>query len=162
MASQSGIPCRSECGWPDMQSRHVTRHTPCVVLARRRGPLVLRSTANDIGHVDESELLARPRTGDDDAFAAIFREHYPVLVVSATRLLAERALAEDIVQDVMLALWRRRDLLGLAGPRRASLQQAPRNRALHRLRQARTATRREGFVRGPTESPPADAHVVSV
>src|SRR5258707_1659588 len=97
-----------------MQSRHVTRHTPCVVSARRRGPLVLRSTANDIGHVDESELLARLRTGDDDAFAAIFREHYPVLVVSATRLLAERALAEEIVQDVMLELWRRRDSLVLA------------------------------------------------
>ncbi len=112
--------------------------------------------------MDESELLARLRTGDDDAFAAIFREHYPVLVVSATRLLAERALAEEIVQDVMLELWRRRDSLVLAGPLRAYLQQATRNRALNRLRQARTAQRGEVYVRGPTESPPADARVVSV
>lgn len=144
-----------------MQSRHVTGLTPCVVSARRCGPLVLRSAANDIRHVDESELLARLRTGDDDAFAAIFREHYPVLVVSATRLLAERALAEEIVQDVMLELWRRRESLVLSGPLRAYLQQAARNRALNRLRQARTAQRGEIYVRGPTESPPADADVVS-
>ena len=64
--------------------------------------LVLRDAANDIRHVDEPELLARLRTGDEDAFAALFREHYPMLVVSATRLLGERAYAEEIAQDVML------------------------------------------------------------
>lgn len=107
--------------------------------------------------VDESELLTRLRGGDDDAYSAIFREHYPGLVVAATRLLGERALAEEIVQDVMLELWRRRTSLLLTGPVRAYLLSATRNRSLNRLRQARTAQRGEVYVRGPSESPAADA-----
>ena len=40
--------------------------------------------------VDESELLARLREGDEDAYASIFREHYSWLVVlSASRLLGD-------------------------------------------------------------------------
>ena len=111
--------------------------------------------------MEEAELLARLRQGDDDAYAAIFREHYPGLVVTATRLLNERMLAEEIVQDVMLELWRRRESLVLTGPVRAYLQQATRNRSLNRLRQAKTAKRGEVYVRGPSESPMADAEAVS-
>ena len=116
---------------------------------------------NDTTHVDEPELLSRLRDGDDDAFSTIFREHYPGLVVSATRLLGERALAEEVAQDVMLELWRRRAALTLSGPIRAYLQSAVRNRALNRLRQARTAQRGEIYVRGPSASPAADSHAVS-
>src|SRR4051794_19234518 len=95
------------------------------------------SVTNDISHVDESELLSRLREGNDEAYSTIFREHYPGLVVSATRLLGERASGEEIAQDVMLELWRRRSTLTLTGPVRAYLQSAARNRALNRLRQAR-------------------------
>ncbi len=111
--------------------------------------------------MDEPELLAQLRGGSEEAFAALFREHYPLLVVSATRLLRERAQAEEIAQDVMLELWRRREVLVLSGPVRAYLQQATRNRALNRIRQERTAQRGEVYVRGPSESPAADAETIS-
>ena len=111
--------------------------------------------------MDESELLTRLRDGNEGAFDAIFREHYPGLVVVATRLLGERSLAEEIAQDVLLELWRRREMLVLTGPVRAYLQQATRNRALNRLRQARTAQRGETYVRGPGESPPTDSRARS-
>ncbi|MEP6733644.1 MAG: RNA polymerase sigma-70 factor [bacterium] len=111
--------------------------------------------------MDESELLSRLRAGDEVAYSTIFRDQYPGLVVNATRLLGERALAEEIAQDVMLELWRRRASLVLTGPIRAYLQQATRNRALNRLRQGRTAQRGEVYVRGPSESPAADALAVS-
>jgi RNA polymerase sigma-70 factor (ECF subfamily) len=107
--------------------------------------------------VDESELLARLRLGDDEAFAAIFRSHYAGLVVATSRLLGEQATAEEIVQEVMLELWRRRAELVLSGPLRAYLYQATRNRALNYLRHARTARRSEPFVRPPTNAPSADA-----
>ena len=127
----------------------------------RRYIIHRRSSTNDIHHVDESELLSRLRHGDEDAYSSIFREHYPGLVVSATRLLGERALGEEVAQDVMLELWRRRESLVLTGPLRAYLQQATRNRALNRLRQGRTAQRGEVFVRGPSASPAADADAIS-
>lgn len=111
--------------------------------------------------MDESELLSRLRDGDDDAYSTIFREHYPGIVVSAARLLGERALAEEIAQDVMLELWRRRESLTLTGPVRAYLHSAARNRALNRLRQARTAQRGEVYVKGPSESPASDSGVIT-
>lgn len=109
----------------------------------------------------ESELLARLRDGDDDAFSTIFREHYPGLVVTGTRILRDRAVAEDIAQDVLLELWRRRASLNLTGPVRAYLQQATRNRALNHVRHARTAQRGEIHVRPPSSSPDADTRVVT-
>ncbi|MDB4882273.1 MAG: polymerase sigma-70 factor [Gemmatimonadetes bacterium] len=111
--------------------------------------------------MDESELLSRLRHGDEDAYSLIFREQYPGLVVSATRLLGERALGEEVAQDVMLELWRRRESLVLTGPMRAYLQQATRNRALNRLRQGRTAQRGEAYVRGPSASPAPDSGAIS-
>lgn len=109
----------------------------------------------------ESELLARLRQGDDDAYASIFREHYSWLVLSAARLLGDRALAEEVVQDVMLELWRRRETLVLTGPLRAYLHQSTRNRSLNQLRHARTVRQSEPYVRPPTAAPHADARTVS-
>jgi len=106
-------------------------------------------------------LLARLRQGDDDAFAALFREHYSWLVLSAARLLGDRSLAEEVVQDVMLELWRRREQLTLTGPLRAYLHQSARNRALNHLRHGRTVRQSEPFVRPPTAAPQADARVAS-
>ena len=116
---------------------------------------------NDTERGGEAELLARLRRGDDDAFAALFRVHYPALVVNATRLLGERALAEEIVQDVMLELWRRREALALSGPLAAYLSQATRNRALNRIRQEKTARLAEPFVRAPAAVATADERTIS-
>lgn len=116
---------------------------------------------NDTAPEDEGELLARMRGGADDAFATIFRRHYPTLVISGTRLLGERALAEEIAQDVLLELWRRRESLQLTGPVGAYLHQAARNRGLNRLRRLRTERVGEPYVRAPGASDPADARAIS-
>ena len=109
--------------------------------------------------MDESELLARLRRSDDDAFAAIFREHYSWLVLAAARLLGDRASAEEVVQDVLLELWRRREALMLTGPLRAYLHQSARNRALNHLRHDRTVRQSEPHVRPPSEAARPDARV---
>jgi len=111
--------------------------------------------------VVESELLARLRQGDDEAYATIFREHYSWLVLSASRLLGDRSLAEEVVQDVMLELWRRRAELALTGPLRAYLHQSARNRALNHLRHGRTVRQSEPYVRPPSAAPRPDARVSS-
>jgi RNA polymerase sigma-70 factor (ECF subfamily) len=116
---------------------------------------------NDTPPSDEGELLSRLRRGDEGAYAAIFRRHYPGLVVSATRLLVERAIGEDVAQEVMLELWRRRESLLRSGTVGAYLHQAARNRALNLLRHERTARRGEQFVRPPGASDDADAAAIT-
>ena len=83
---------------------------------------------------DDRTLLSRLIRGDERAFDEVFRAWYPALVRAAETLLRERAVAEEIVQEVMLELWRRRERLDPDGSPQAYLFQATRNRALNHLR----------------------------
>lgn len=84
--------------------------------------------------MDDRERLARLRGGDEEAFESIFREWYPKLVRMASAMLREDGIAEELVQEVMLELWRRREELDPDGSPHAYLLQATRNRALNHLR----------------------------
>jgi DNA-directed RNA polymerase specialized sigma24 family protein len=59
----------------------------------------------------DHEQLPALRRGDETAFDAIFRAYYARLVRMSEGMLGERAPAEEIAQDVMLELWRRRETL---------------------------------------------------
>jgi RNA polymerase sigma-70 factor (ECF subfamily) len=119
------------------------------------------SRVNDTAAAAEEELLARLRRGDDAAFASLFRAHYPAVLAAAARLLGDRSRAEEIAQDVLLELWRRREGLVLGVPVGAYLHQAARNRALNHLRHERTTKRGEPFVRPPAAAPRADQRALS-
>ncbi|BDH05926.1 RNA polymerase sigma factor [Streptomyces seoulensis] len=56
---------------------------------------------------DDDLLTVRAAEGDEEAFAVLVREHAPALVGLATRLLGDRAEAEDAVQDAFISAWRR-------------------------------------------------------
>jgi RNA polymerase sigma-70 factor, ECF subfamily len=55
---------------------------------------------------DDAELLRRIGQGDEDAMAAFYRDHGRVVFSQVLLVTAERVLAEEIVQDTMLAVWR--------------------------------------------------------
>ena len=106
----------------------------------------------------DSELLERLRRGDTTAFDAIFRTWYGPLVGTAERMLRDRAVAEELVQDVMLELWRRRETLSSEGSAQAYLFQATRNRVLNHLRHLKIEQRSEPELRGGSPaSPSADS-----
>lgn len=94
--------------------------------------------------MDDRELLARlsgDEAGARDAFDAIFRTWYAPLVRAADAVVRERAVAEELVQDVMLELWRRRHELARDGSAQAYLFRSTRNRALNHLRHQQVARR---------------------
>jgi len=55
---------------------------------------------------DDAGLLRRIGQGDEDAMALLYREHGRVVTAQVQLVVGERALAEEIVQDTMLAVWR--------------------------------------------------------
>jgi RNA polymerase sigma-70 factor, ECF subfamily len=71
------------------------RNTGAAAFADRRGPAG-----------DDAELLRRISKDDEDAMAAFYREHGRVVLAQVLLVTGERALAEEIVQDTMLAVWR--------------------------------------------------------
>lgn len=98
----------------------------------------------------DRELLERLRGGDRDAFDAIFRAYYPSLVGVAERIVGERAVAEEVAQDVMLELWRLRETAAADDSARAYLFRAARNRALNHVRHERMKVRTAPFAAGET------------
>jgi len=89
----------------------------------------------------ERQLQERIRAGDEAAFDSIFRTHYAQLVRMAESVVRERAVAEEVAQEVMLELWRRRESLELEQTFRAYLLRSTRNRALNHIRHQRIVAR---------------------
>jgi RNA polymerase sigma-70 factor (ECF subfamily) len=107
----------------------------------------------DTNHASERDLRERIRAGDEGAFDVIFRSNYPHLVRMAESIVREPALAEEIAQDVMLELWRRRESLDVEQTFRAYLIRATRNRALNHIRHQRIVAREAALA--ALESPSA-------
>lgn len=84
--------------------------------------------------MDDPDLLARLARGDAAAFDAIFRAWYAPLVRATQAIVRDATVAEELVQDAMLELWRRRAQLDGDGSAQAYLFRATRNRALNHLR----------------------------
>jgi len=56
--------------------------------------------------VDDRELLRRLGAGDEEAFRGLFRRYGPSAVALARRVARQPFLAEEIVQEAFLAVWR--------------------------------------------------------
>ena len=109
----------------------------------------------DINHASERDLQERIRAGDEGAFDVIFRSNYPHLVRMAESVVREPALAEEIAQDVMLELWRRRESLDVEQTFRAYLIRATRNRALNHIRHQRIVAREAAYAALESPSSPS-------
>jgi RNA polymerase sigma-70 factor, ECF subfamily len=65
-----------------------------------------RRAGNNSRAGDEAALVGRVGQGDEGAMAEFYREHGRVVLAQVLLVTGERALAEEIVQDTMLAVWR--------------------------------------------------------
>jgi RNA polymerase sigma-70 factor (ECF subfamily) len=115
----------------------------------------------DINNTSERDLQERIRAGDEGAFDSVFRAHYPHLVRMAESVVRERALAEEIAQEVMLELWRRRESLTVEQSFRAYLIRSTRNRALNHIRHQRIVEREAASAAvDPPSSPSAEEEIL--
>jgi RNA polymerase sigma-70 factor, ECF subfamily len=96
--------------------------------------------------MDDRELLERIRAGDEAAYDAVFRSWYAPLVRVAGALVRDSDAAEEVVQDVMVELWRRRHVMDANVTLRAYLLRAVRNRSLNHLRHLRVRRETTGEV----------------
>jgi len=101
---------------------------------------------------NERALQQRIREGDEAAFDTVFRDNYAHLVRMAESIIRERALAEEIAQDVMLELWRRRESIEVEQSFRAYLLRSTRNRALNHVRHQRIVMREATIAAAAAES----------
>jgi RNA polymerase sigma factor (sigma-70 family) len=60
----------------------------------------------DTSGADDRELLQRVGDGDEEAFRGLFRRYAPNALALARRVARQTFLAEEIVQEVFLGVWR--------------------------------------------------------
>jgi RNA polymerase sigma-70 factor (family 1) len=64
--------------------------------------------------LNDAAKLSALKTGDQNAFADIYRAHWKNLYHNALRRLGDEDQAKDIVQDVFVQLWSRRETLEIS------------------------------------------------
>lgn len=84
--------------------------------------------------MDEEKLILLLRQGDDNAFRTLFDTYYAMLCHVASRILRDDPAAEAVADDVMFALWQRRQELAAGTRLKAYLLQAVKNRCINELR----------------------------
>lgn len=92
--------------------------------------------------LDQLTQTAALRSGDEAAFEAVFRLWYEPLCGYASRLTdGDLDEAEDLVQQVFVKLWERREQLDIVWSLKSYLYKTVHNAALNRLRAAKTRSK---------------------
>lgn len=71
-------------------------------------------SANNLPSVDDSALIASLKRGDHDAFDRIYRRSATKLLHYISGRVHDRAVSEELLQEVFLSLWARREELHIS------------------------------------------------
>jgi len=77
---------------------------------------------------------------DDKAFSVLFDRYFNKLYRYAQKMIADKSVSEEIVMDVMLAIWLKRDQLNGSLSLSAYLYRCVKNRLIDHLRKQQVAT----------------------
>jgi RNA polymerase sigma factor (sigma-70 family) len=102
-------------------------------------------TSADPAPMNDDELLRRVRNGDDHAFRELFSRYAPVANALAHRLVRQTHLAEEIVQETFLSIWRSPDRYDRSrGSVRSWLMGTVHHRSVDVVRREESQRRRAG------------------
>jgi RNA polymerase sigma-70 factor (ECF subfamily) len=120
---------------------------PLIVTLSGRAPSRLRSVREGPENMAEQEQIERLKAGDAQAWREAFATYGPRLLGYATRMLGDRSVAEEVVQDSLVAAYKAiGSFEGRAGLK-TWLFRVVHNRSIDELR------RRKRFVDVPDEEP---------
>lgn len=100
-------------------------------------PLFTNSRFFLLTNPSEETVLAALNNGEEWALDNLFRAHYTYLCQAVFRVIGDRNLAEDLVQEVFYEVWRKRATLTINQSLRAYLKRAAVNRTLNYIRDQR-------------------------
>ncbi|MBK6947650.1 MAG: sigma-70 family RNA polymerase sigma factor [Haliscomenobacter sp.] len=103
----------------------------------------------------DTEWMTWLRREPEVAMEALFREMYPLLCQAVYKVLPQTPVAEDLAQETLLELWRRRDQLDIRLSLRAYLRRSVLNKTLNYIRDNRLLPKEDAGK--DLEAPQADA-----
>ena len=85
----------------------------------------------------ENSIIARLTAGNHAAMDYLFDNYYNSLCNHALRLVKDATAAEDVVQEVMMTIWKKRTQIKIESSLKAYLYRSVTNRSLNHLRDKR-------------------------
>ncbi len=79
----------------------------------------------------DANLLRQMADGDNHAFTTLYRRYWEGLFVTAAKVLRSKEEAADVVQEVFLSLWKRRNEIDVHGSLAAYLHTSVRYKCIH-------------------------------
>ena len=101
----------------------------------------LGARPSEPGTVSDSELVRRIREGDERALEIVFRSHFQGMAAFVERYVRSPDMAEELVQDIFLKIWTKRERLTEIESLKTYLYRAARNQALNHLRRLKLERR---------------------
>ncbi len=88
----------------------------------------------DYQNLEEAELINEVQQGKNEAWEYITKAYYPQILNFITGMTRDRETAEELVQDVFVNFWVKRDRLNVTISLKAYLYRAARNHTLNYLK----------------------------
>jgi RNA polymerase sigma-70 factor (ECF subfamily) len=82
----------------------------------------------------EKQILSQIRKGDIGAYKYLFESYYKELYFFSRKFLGNKEVAEEIVQDVFIALWENKDNLYITKSIKSYLYTSVKNRSINYLK----------------------------
>jgi RNA polymerase sigma-70 factor (ECF subfamily) len=92
------------------------------------------------GNPTDCHLIELWRTGNEKAYRALFDRYFYKLRNYTAKLIPDKNVSEEIVMDVMFAVWQKRDLLNTNLSLSAYLYKSVKNRLIDHLRKQNLRT----------------------
>jgi len=87
---------------------------------------------------EEKELFDRIKKSDEKAFEMLFHKYYGHLCLFATKIIKDDASAEEIVQDLFVKLWEKREQLSIETSLKNYLFRSVKNLCLNYIQHNKT------------------------
>jgi RNA polymerase sigma-70 factor (ECF subfamily) len=89
-------------------------------------------------NLSDDQLLMLLQHRDEVAFAEVYRRHFSMLYMHAYKMLDDKGLAQDVVQDLFVAFWQKSANLEVRTNLKAYLYVAARNRVLTMIKKQKS------------------------
>lgn len=84
--------------------------------------------------INEQEMLQQLKVGNSKALDYLFSEYYDLLCQRVSHIIKDREYAEDIVQEIFMNIWKKRETLEIKISLKAYLLRSAMNRSLNYIR----------------------------
>jgi RNA polymerase sigma-70 factor (ECF subfamily) len=101
---------------------------------------------------EEIDLFERIKKGDEKAFEKLFHKYYGILSSFATKIINDDVAAEEIVQDLFVKLWEKREQLFIETSLKNYLFRSIKNLCLNFIQHNKTKIRHAQMVLSEVES----------